>query len=127
MILPAVIAACASSSDHAATRTGSDASDATPARPSDASADGPSDASAERRTGDSAVRDGHDLDVETSLDTLPPDCTALAHCCLIAPSDDGDPTTCYEQATSGTLSEEQCKALLATYAAMGMCLADGGS
>lgn len=75
-----------------------------------------SDASDDRDVGD-----GHDPDVETSSVTLPPECTALAHCCLVAPSDDGDPTSCYEQATSGTLTGQQCEALLAAYAAMGMC------
>ncbi len=118
------LAACAQTAPVAAgPGKTSDASDGAQASPSDSGAEG---ASRESDVGAVDVRAVDAADTGATSPTLPPACTALAHCCLVAPGAQPDPQNCYEGATSGDLTEAQCAYSLATYTDAGMCLGDGG-
>jgi hypothetical protein len=54
----------------------------------------------------------------------PPACNALAACCANSMNID-DPSSCLETAQSGELTDASCGLELASYVAMGQCLADG--
>jgi len=120
-----VIAACAQTAPIAAgTGKSSDASDGAQASASDSGTEGAAEESSVG-TVDAGTVDA--ADTGTMSASLPPACTALAHCCLVAPGAEPDPENCYENAASGDLTEAQCQFGLASFTDAGMCLGDGGS
>ena len=54
------------------------------------------------------------------------ECAALAACCA-SPNFSAVPSSCYETATSGELTDATCEMMLQAYQQQGQCPSDGGA